>query len=231
MRRDKRPTYVRMLRLRRLHPPGWLSFVLLEGSVLFGVLLALSELVGWQVGVAVPFAVAAVVKVTDLVLVARTESPSTGTGSVVMRPSVAAIRAQQRAGAAARPSTVARAVADGPASTPHAPSLAPSLAARERNRRVARGVAAVPTSARLRPRLTRGGSARVVGAWPMPVGSPIEVTGVVVDGTAIEGSAGAHAAWQGPTVGITTEPARQPKAGQRADRVRGRNQGRFAARR
>ena len=43
MRRDRRPTYVRMLRLRRLKPPGWLNFVLLEGSVLFGLLLAFTR--------------------------------------------------------------------------------------------------------------------------------------------------------------------------------------------
>jgi hypothetical protein len=217
-----------MLRLRRLSPPGWLNLLLFEGSVLFGLLLALSELVGWEFGVAVPFAVATAVKVTDLVLVARAEEPAAG--APVMRPSVAAVRAQQRAGAAGRPSTGARAAADTRAPGPHVPSLAPSLAVRERNR-VARGVAAVPVSARLRPRLSRGGAARVVGAWPMPVGSPIEVTGVVVDGAVVEGSAGAaNAAWQGPTVGITTDLAWQSKA-PRADRARGRNQGRFAARR
>jgi len=244
MRRDRRPTYVRMLRLRRLKPPGWLNFVLLEGSVLFGLLLALSELVAWEVGVAVPFAVAAVVKVTDLLLASRAEERTTASGAGVMRPSVAAVRAQQRAGAAGRPSP-ARASGDvrapaphAPSPAPHAPSLAPSLAVRERNRRVARGVAAVPVSARLRPRQARGGSARVVGAWPMPVGSPLDLE--LDDGRGLAAESASHPepdrgtagiAWQGPTVGITADPARQSPAGQRAARARGRNQGRFAARR
>jgi hypothetical protein len=209
-----------MLRLRRLNPPGWLNLLLFEGSVLFGLLLTLSELVAWEVGVAVPFAVATVVKVTDLVLLARAEEPRTS-AATAMRPTVAAVRAQQRAGATARPSAASRAAADSRAPGPHAPPLAPSLAARERNR-VARGVAAVPVSARIRPRLSRGGAARVVGAWPMPVGSPIDL-----DGPAAESAAGL--AWQGPTVGITADPERQAKP--RTERVRGRNQGRFVARR
>jgi hypothetical protein len=195
-------------------------------------LLALSELVRWQVGVAVPFIVATAVKLVDVALVTRSGEPSTAQPAV-MRSSVAAVRAQQRSGATARPSTTARASGEVRAPGPHAPPLAPSLAARERNRRVARGVAAVPSSARLRPRLSRGDGARVIGAWPMPVGSPIDIeAGVVVDGAVAEGHDRAVAksgtAWLGPTVGIATDDSRTPTSGERG---RGRNQGRFAARR
>jgi hypothetical protein len=66
------PLYARVLRLRRLRPGPVLCFVFLEGSVAFAVLLALAGLASWWTVLALPVAVAVMVKVNDLVAAATT---------------------------------------------------------------------------------------------------------------------------------------------------------------
>jgi len=62
----RRPLYARMLRLRHLKLRPALAFLFLEGSIATGVLLALADIVnGWGI-VAVPVAVAAMVKLNDV---------------------------------------------------------------------------------------------------------------------------------------------------------------------
>jgi hypothetical protein len=177
---EKRSIYVRMLRLQRLRPRPMVRFVLFEGSVALGLLVALSELAWWGFGAALPFVVAGSVKLVDVGVDARhgRRGSEPGTGVLAMRATVAAVRAQQRAARAARAAAVAV------TQTHHAPALT----MRERNRRVVRGVAAVPPTVRARPRiasmsvtdgigfaLTPRTGPRVVGAWPMPLDrGPIE---------------------------------------------------------
>jgi hypothetical protein len=69
------PLYARVLRLRRLRPGPVLCFVFLEGSVAFAVLLALAGLASWWTVLALPVAVAVMVKVNDLVAAATTRAP------------------------------------------------------------------------------------------------------------------------------------------------------------
>ena len=57
--------YARVLRLQRLRPGPLTCFGLLEGSLVLGGLLALSELVPWWFGVSLPVLVAGVVKGVD----------------------------------------------------------------------------------------------------------------------------------------------------------------------
>ena len=64
--RRRRPLYARLLRLRYLHPGGLACFLLLEGTIALGLLLALAELVDWPVVVLLPAGVAVMVKVNDL---------------------------------------------------------------------------------------------------------------------------------------------------------------------
>jgi hypothetical protein len=257
----RRPVYVRLLGLRRLEPRPWLCFLLMEGSVLFGLLLALSELVPWQLAVAVPFLVAATMKIADGVVAARAGGRDQGTSTGVMRPSVAAVRAQQRAGRAGQSGELVRLAGErgaagaggtgaGAAGAGRATATsravaarlaqaasAPSMLVREHNRRVARGVAAVPTAARPRTRQARA-NGRAVGAWPMPV-EP--VPNIVIDknrtaGPATAGPGLTGGAWTGPTVNLA--PATGADAPGVADAAeaqprrsgRGRNQGRFVAR-
>lgn len=65
--RGKRPLYARVLRLRHLNPSGVLCFLLFEGSLAVGVLVALAELTSWWSVLVLPATVAAMVKVNDLV--------------------------------------------------------------------------------------------------------------------------------------------------------------------
>ncbi|GAA1757619.1 hypothetical protein [Luedemannella helvata] len=60
-----RPLYARMLRLRRLNPGPLARFGLLEGMILLGALLALSELAPWWLGLSLPLLVAGAVKLVD----------------------------------------------------------------------------------------------------------------------------------------------------------------------
>ncbi|SCG60326.1 hypothetical protein [Micromonospora inositola] len=62
-----RPLYARVLALRFVNPGGVLCFLFFEGSVALAVLLALAELVTWWAVLVLPVAVAAMVKLNDLV--------------------------------------------------------------------------------------------------------------------------------------------------------------------
>jgi hypothetical protein len=62
----KRPLYFRLLRVRHLKARPWAVFLLFEGSIGLGVLLALAEIVSWWGVLAVPVAIAAMVKVNDV---------------------------------------------------------------------------------------------------------------------------------------------------------------------
>jgi hypothetical protein len=64
--RARRPLYARLLRLRYLHPGGLACFLLLEGTIALGLLLALAELVDWPVVVLLPVGVAIMVKLNDV---------------------------------------------------------------------------------------------------------------------------------------------------------------------
>jgi hypothetical protein len=68
-----RPLYARVLRLRHFAPSATVCFILLEGSVVSALVLALAELVSWWGLIFVPLAVALLVKANDVVagLVAR----------------------------------------------------------------------------------------------------------------------------------------------------------------
>ncbi|WP_320066886.1 hypothetical protein [Micromonospora sp. RTGN7] len=62
-----RPLYARALGLRFVNPGGVLCFLFFEGAVALAVLLALAELVTWWAVLVLPAAVAAMVKLNDLV--------------------------------------------------------------------------------------------------------------------------------------------------------------------
>jgi hypothetical protein len=65
--RHKRPLYPQLLHLQHVHPNAWQRAVLGEGMALLGGLLAMADLASaWSI-VVLPVAVAAVVKVHDLV--------------------------------------------------------------------------------------------------------------------------------------------------------------------
>jgi hypothetical protein len=65
--RGRAPMYARLLRLRRLRIGGFASFLLVECTVAVAILLALAELVSWWAVLVLPSAVAAMVKINDLV--------------------------------------------------------------------------------------------------------------------------------------------------------------------
>lgn len=69
-----RPLYARVLGLRFVKPGGVLCFLFFEGSMALAVLLALAELVSWWAVLVLPVAVAAMVKLNDVVaeMVVRT---------------------------------------------------------------------------------------------------------------------------------------------------------------
>jgi hypothetical protein len=56
-----------VLGLQYLRPSGLLCFLFFEGAVALGVLLALAELMNWWVVAALPAAVAAMVKLNDVI--------------------------------------------------------------------------------------------------------------------------------------------------------------------
>ena len=62
-----RPFYFRLLRVRHLKGHALTTFLLFEGSIALGALLALAEITNWWGVVAVPAAVAAMVKLHDVV--------------------------------------------------------------------------------------------------------------------------------------------------------------------
>ena len=59
--------YHRLLRLRYYRPKPFMTFLLFEGSVVAAVLLSLAEILNWWSVVALPVAVAALVKFNDVV--------------------------------------------------------------------------------------------------------------------------------------------------------------------
>lgn len=64
-KRVKKPLYPRLLRLQHIHPNAWQRAALGEGAVGAGVLLAMADLAtAWSI-VALPVAVAVVVKAHD----------------------------------------------------------------------------------------------------------------------------------------------------------------------
>lgn len=69
-----RPLYARVLGLRFVNPGGVLCFLFFEGAMALAVLLALAELVSWWAVLVLPVAVAAMVKLNDVVaeMVVRT---------------------------------------------------------------------------------------------------------------------------------------------------------------
>jgi hypothetical protein len=73
--RRRAPLYARLLRLRRLRPGPVLCFIFLEGSIAFGVLLALANLTSWWTVLALPVAVAVMVKLNDVVAAATAKPP------------------------------------------------------------------------------------------------------------------------------------------------------------
>ena len=69
MIRSRKPLYHRLLRLRHLRPGPLPTFVLFEGSVMVALLLALADLVDpWGI-LAIPVAVAVMVKLNDVIMV------------------------------------------------------------------------------------------------------------------------------------------------------------------
>lgn len=62
-----RPLYARALGLRFVNPGGVLCFLFFEGAAALAVLLALAELVTWWAVLVLPAAVAAMVKLNDMV--------------------------------------------------------------------------------------------------------------------------------------------------------------------
>jgi hypothetical protein len=64
--RSRRPFYARLLRLRYLHPGGLACFLLFEGTIALGLLLAFAELVDWPVVILLPAGVAVMVKLNDI---------------------------------------------------------------------------------------------------------------------------------------------------------------------
>jgi hypothetical protein len=61
------PLYARVLGLRGIRPGAVLCFLFFEGTVALGALLALAELTSWWAVLALPAAVAVMVKVNDVV--------------------------------------------------------------------------------------------------------------------------------------------------------------------
>lgn len=65
-KKAKKPLYPRLLRLQHVHPNAWQRAVLGEGAIGVGVLLSMADLAtAWTI-VALPVAVAAIVKAHDL---------------------------------------------------------------------------------------------------------------------------------------------------------------------
>jgi hypothetical protein len=71
-----RPYYARFLGLRYLRPSGLTCFLLFEGSVTLGVLLALADLADWWAAAVLPISVAVMVKVNDVVAGALADAAS-----------------------------------------------------------------------------------------------------------------------------------------------------------
>jgi hypothetical protein len=66
-KRDPRPFYARVLRLKHIEPNSVLCFLFLEGTLGIGLFLALAEFTPWWIIPALVVAVAAMVKLNDLI--------------------------------------------------------------------------------------------------------------------------------------------------------------------
>jgi hypothetical protein len=104
----RRPIYARVLRLRHLRLSGLLCFILFEGMIALGVLLALAELTNWWAVVALPAAVALMVKLNDVLTGALTPAWSgpTPTRSAADGPTVAGLGNHPDPAASTRPQPV-----------------------------------------------------------------------------------------------------------------------------
>jgi len=104
------PLYARALRLRQLRPTGLVCFLLFEGVIGLSILLALAEFVSWWGILALPAAVAVMVKINDVVLgLTRAGRPGrTADGPPVPAPEPADARSEdaRSAGAAGTPAAV-----------------------------------------------------------------------------------------------------------------------------
>jgi hypothetical protein len=81
--RDKPSLYVRVLRLERVRPGAFVSFLLFECAITVAVLLALAELVSWWAVVLLPLTIAAAVKINDLVAGTIAGPRRTGAGQAL----------------------------------------------------------------------------------------------------------------------------------------------------
>jgi hypothetical protein len=70
------PLYHRLLRLRHYRPGAMMTFVLFEGSITVAAVLSFAEVLEWWSVLAVPTAVAVLVKFNDLVARLPTRAPS-----------------------------------------------------------------------------------------------------------------------------------------------------------
>jgi hypothetical protein len=176
-----RPFYFRMLRVRHLNAGPLVAIALFEGSVALGLLLALADLVsGWGI-IAIPVAVALVVKLNDAIAgafirplaYAQLRTPRLGEAAAVGRSPVPR---------ASHPTTWIDdddAVAD-PAARP---SPGPSAPVAE-GRAVPRGVAAVPEANRIGARPTPGEPAGAEAEPPASyeVTAPVDIRTDGADG-------------------------------------------------
>jgi hypothetical protein len=96
-----RPYYAKVLRLRYLRPSGLTCFVLFEGSVTVGVLLALAELADWWAAAVLPISVAAMVKLNDVVAGALADAASAAVPKARGRAKVGGLRQATTGGTAA----------------------------------------------------------------------------------------------------------------------------------
>jgi hypothetical protein len=102
--RSNRPLYHRLLRLERHRPGPVVTFLCFEGSIGAAMVLAFAEVLPWLSVVAVPLAIAGVVKLHDLVVAATPERSPRSVGGVV-RPRAIGV---SRVLAIARPGSVSR---------------------------------------------------------------------------------------------------------------------------
>jgi hypothetical protein len=114
------PLYARLLRLRVIRPGALLCFVYFEGMVVLGGLLALAELASWWAVLALPVAVALVVKLNDVVAAAGEPSRPGRSGPGVPRPGGAGVRPVPPGRPAAMPGSGPRSAAPGPGPGPGA---------------------------------------------------------------------------------------------------------------
>jgi hypothetical protein len=139
------PLYWRMLRLRRLRPAPAATFLLFEGSILLGVLLALAEIISWWGAPVIPLAVAVMVKLNDMVASTLDLRPLAEAQLRTPRPRDWRPIGMSRVSSAGRLTT--RIEADDAVADPTArPQPAPAPG-------VARGVASVPRRPAPRPAL------------------------------------------------------------------------------